>query len=341
MILTPGQLNRRAELYHQLGTMVTAGVPLIQSLEMATRNRATGSMRKYLPMVIERMRSGLTLSDSLRQVTGWLPEFDVALLSAGEHSGRLDNSFKQLADYYATRAKIIRDSIGRSFFTIATLHVFLLVFPIGLLQSFAVGIQYKNYLQCVPFILEKIAIFGALYAVVFILIFSFQGNRGGKWRATLEWLLHIIPILGNARRNLALSRLAAGLEALINAGVPIDKSWEHAAAASGSLRLVNSISQWGDELARGATPADLVGRTPYFPQLFANMYTTGEMSGKLDETLLRLQAFHQEEGNRGIDRFTHLLTICLYLCIAVLVGYFVIKFWMNYYGALLNSTNGF
>lgn len=341
MILTPGQLNRRAELYHQLGTMVTAGVPLIQALEMATRNRATGSMRKYLPMVIERLRNGLTFSDSLRQVTGWLPEFDVALLSAGEQSGRLDVSFKQLADYYATRAKIIRDSIGRSFITIATLHVFLLVFPIGLLQEFAIGIRDKSFSECMPFIFEKIAIFGALYALVFFLIFSFQGNRGGRWRTALEWLLHLIPILGNARRNLVLSRLAAGLEALINAGIPIAKSWEYAAAASGSLQLVNSVSQWGDELERGATPADLVGRTPYFPQLFANMYMTGEMSGKLDETLLRLQAFHQEEGNRGVERFTHFLTIFLYLCIAVLVGYFVIKFWTNYYGTMLNSTNGF
>jgi len=318
--------------------MITAGVPLIQTLEVAARNRATGSMRKFIPMIVEHMHNGLTLSDSLQRVHGWLPEFDVALISAGEHSGRLDNSFKQLADFYSVRAKIIRDSIGRSFITIATLHVFLLVFPIGRLQELAIGIRDKNYSECLPFILEKIMAFGILYAFVFFLIFSFQGNRAGRWRGVLESILHMVPFLGAARRNLALSRLAAGLEALINAGVPIDKSWEYAAAASGSARLVDSISQWGSEMEHGATPADLVNRTRYFPETFANMYTTGEMSGKLDETLLRLQAFHQEEGNRGIDTFTRFLTIALYVTIAVLVGYFVISFWVQYYNNLLNSV---
>ncbi|HEY3762414.1 MAG TPA: type II secretion system F family protein [Verrucomicrobiae bacterium] len=337
MILTPGQLNRRAELYYQLGTMISSGVPLIQTLETATMNRSAGSMRKYMPMVLEHMREGCTLNDSLRKVPAWLPEFDMALIMAGEQSGRLDNSFKQLADFYSVRAKIIRDSIGRSLVTIATLHVFLLVFPIGLLQRLALGIMDQKYSECWPFIFEKIIVFGAIYTLIFIFIFSFQGNRGGTWRTILDSLLHIVPLLGNARRNLALSRLAAGLEALINAGVPIHKSWEYAAAASGSPRLVESVSHWGNELDRGATPADLVNRTPYFPQVFANMYTTGEMSGKLDETLLRLQAYHQEEGNRKMDTFTRVLTGILYGMVALLVAYNVIRFWVNYYNGLLSG----
>jgi len=341
MILTPGQLNRRAEFYHQLGTMVTAGVPLIQTLETASRNRATGSMRRFIPMIVEQMHNGHTFGDSMQRVQGWLPEFDVALLTVGEQTGRLDQSFKLLAEYYSARAKTIRDTIGRSLVTLATLHVFLLVFPLGYLTNFAKGIMDNNYSECTPFIVEKLIVFGALYAFALFMIYIFQGNRGGKWRSILESVLHMVPILGNARRNLALSRLAAGLEALINAGVPIDKSWEYAAAASGSPRLIDSISQWGDEMDGGATPADLINRTPYFPQMFANLYATGEMSGKLDETLLRLQAFHHEEGTRGIDRFTRVLTGAVYGTVVILVAYNVSHFWTNYYGTLSNTINGY
>ncbi len=66
------------------------------------------------------------------KVHGWMPEFDVALLAAGEASGRLDAAFKLLGRYYASRAKIIRDTISDLATTMLTLHVFLLVFPAGI-----------------------------------------------------------------------------------------------------------------------------------------------------------------------------------------------------------------
>lgn len=340
MIFLPGQLKQRAELYYQLGSMISAGVPLIQALEMAQKNRAIGGMRKIIPMLVAHMNSGLTFSDSMVRIHGWMPEFDVALLSVGEQSGRLDNSFKLLAGYYTTRAKIIRDTIGRSMVTIATLHVFLFVFPLGLLINMAKGIMDNDYSQCLPFIVEKVAVFGVLYGLAIFLVYTFQGNRGGSWRAAIESVMEMVPILRVARKNLVLSRLAGALEALINAGVPMIKSWEYAAAASGSPRLVNNISQWPPALERGATPADLVNRDPFFPQVFANLYATGEHSGKLDETLLRLQSFHQEEGFRTLDNFTRVLTATVYGGIVILVAYNVIEFWVHYYGNLTNIING-
>jgi type II secretory pathway component PulF len=321
--------------------MISAGVPLIQALEMASKTRSIGKMRQIIPVLIMHMQSGLTFTDSMVRIHGWMPEFDVALLSVGEQSGRLDNSFKLLANYYTTRAKIIRDTISRSIVTVATLHVFLLVFPLSYLIGMARGIMDNNFSECVPFIVEKIAVFGGLYALAFSCIYAFQGNRGGNWRAAIESVLQMVPILRTARKHLVLSRLAASLEALINAGVPMTKSWEYAAAASGSPQLVNSIAGWGPELDRGATPADLVNRNRFFPEMFANLYATGEHTGKLDETLLRLQSFHQEEGFRGMDRFTRVLSATVYGGIVILVGYNVIHFWMNYYGNIMNTMNGF
>src|SRR5208282_963709 len=122
-MVTPGQLNRRAALFDQLAVMIAAGIPLTQALEMVEKNRSSGIPRKVLRELIQHLQEGHTFTDAMQLVSGqkretagvvrrvnkayWLSEFDVALLTAGEESGRLDATFKLLARYYTSLAKMI------------------------------------------------------------------------------------------------------------------------------------------------------------------------------------------------------------------------------------------
>ncbi len=336
-IVTPSELNRRAELYHQLGSMISAGVPLIKSLEMVSANPSVRIPRRILFALIDCLKQGMTFTQSMQTVQGWLSDFDVALLSTGEKSGRLDATFKLLAVYYSTRAKIIRDTITGLLTTMVTLHVFLLVFPIGLLTEFAQGIVSNDYSRCWPFISEKILAFGALYGVGLFFIFASQGRRGEKWRVLVETIFRRIPILRLAQKYLVLSRLAAALEALINAGISIVISWDLSAAACGSPFLRKQILKWKPALETGSTPGELIHQTKHFPDVFANLYNTGEQSGKLDESLLRLQAYYQDEGFRLMRLFTWVLNGVIYGAIVLLVAFNVISFWTHYYGNMINS----
>ncbi len=338
-IVTPGQLHRRAELYHQLGSMIEAGVPLIKALEMVSGNRALRASRKTIVGLIHYLQSGLTFAESMTRVQGWMPEFDMALLSVGEESGRLDSSFKLLSTYYGVRAAIIRDTITGLLVTIATLHVFLLVFPLGLLVSFAQGILYGDISRCLPFLLEKVAAFGFLYGGVLLLIYVCQGKHGEPWRAKVESVARLIPVLRTAQSDLMLSRLAAALEALTVAGVPVIRSWELAAAASGSPRLRREISGWKSELENGKTPAELVARSGRFPEMFANLYNTAEHSGQLDEALQRLRVYYQEEGFRRLRVFTRLMNGTIYGLVALLVALNVIHFWLDYFQQIRNASD--
>jgi type II secretory pathway component PulF len=337
MIVTPGELNRRAQLYEQLASMIAAGVPLMQALEMAGRSNAVRGSRKTILALIGHLQEGLTFSDSMVKVKGWLPEFDIALLSVGEQSGRLDASFKLLARYYAARAKIIRDTLAGLAVTLATLHVFLLLFPIGMFVGFVLGIVNSHFSLCLPFIVEKIVVFGVLYGTVLFLIFACQGRRGERWRSIVESIVRMIPILRTAVKYLALARLASALDALTNAGVSVVKSWELAGTACGSPRLKREILKWTPQFENGLTPSDMVGQIGYFPEVFANLYHTGELSGKLDETLVRLHAYFEEEGFRTLRAFTRLMNGTIYGLVAALVAYNIIRFWLNYYGGLLNN----
>jgi type II secretory pathway component PulF len=338
MIVTPWQLSRRAELYHQLGAMLAAGVPLIQALEMARSNPALRGSSETIPQILAHLKNGSTFADSMKRVHGWLPEFDVALLSVGEKSGRLDESFRQLSVYYAGRARIIRDTIAGLVTTLATLHVFLLIFPLGYLTSFVQGIFYGDYQACVPFLIQKAVVFGGGYLAVFLLIFACQGKRGERWRALVEQVTGAIPVLRSASRFLVLSRLAAALGALINAGVLIVEGWELASNASGSPRLRRTVSEWRRMLDAGVTPGEMVNRSAYFPSMFANLYNTGEQSGRLDDALERLRIYFEEEGFRKLRLFTRLMNGTIYGVVVLLVAYNVIRFYMGYFGNLLNSN---
>jgi type II secretory pathway component PulF len=337
LIVTPSKLNQRAELYHQLGSAISAGIPLIRSFEMAASNPTVRASRRTVSEVMQRLRSGSTFTEALRHAEGWMPSFDMALLSAGEQSGRLDASFKLLSLYYSSRARIIRDTITGMLITLLTLHVFLLIFPLGYLIQFVQGLMNGKYAECIPFIVQKVVVFGALYGGVFLLIFACQGTRGEMWRSILEAITNMIPLLRTAIRYLAIGRLSAALEALIRSGVSIISSWQLAASASGSPALQRAVESWKIPLETGSTPAELVNQTSYFPQMFANLYSTGEHTGQLDDTLHRLHTYYQEEGFRWLKLFTRVFNGVLYGGIALLVAINVIRFWMNYFGGIMNG----
>ncbi|MFN7140636.1 MAG: type II secretion system F family protein, partial [Limisphaerales bacterium] len=282
------------------------------------------------------LKEGASFGESLTAAEGWIPEFDSALLAAGETSGRLDTTFRLLSVYYRNRAKIYRDTIAGLLSTILTLHVFLLVFPLSLLTGFAQGLINGNISQVIPFVAQKVVVFGFLYGAVFLLLYAGQANRGERWRSLLESFVALVPLLGTAVRFLNLSRLSAALEALVRSGVPLITGWRLASAASGSPYLKRLMSKWKVHLEEGSTPAELVNRTSYFPEMFAHLYFSGEQSGQLDDALQRLHIYYQEEGFRVLRLFTRVLNGIIYGGVVILVAFNVIRFWMNYYGSIMN-----
>jgi len=341
-------------LFDQLGASIAAGIPLMTALEMAGRNPSSGISPKVIQELTHHLREGHTFTDAMQLLSGqkrvpgipysrarkqfWLAEFDMAMLSTGEETGRLDASFKLLARYYTSRAKIIRDTISSLFITVITLHVFLMVFPLGYLIGFAQGIMNNQNAQCLPFIIEKIVVFGGIYGLVWFLIFACQGNRGEGWRAMVESFFNLIPMLRTAVKYLAVARLSMALDALMNAGVPVIRAWEMAAAASGSAVLKHQVLKWLPQLETGTTPAEMVAQISYFPEMFTHLYNTGEMSGKLDETLQRLHSYFEEEGFHKLQAFSRVLNFVIYLCVAITIAIFVISFWTQYYGAAMNGV---
>ena len=137
MIFTPGQLSRRADFYHQLGQLTGAGLGLIQALEQLRRNPPDRSYREPISRVLEQITDGDTLTRAMQRCGHWLPSFDLALLQAGEQSGRLDACFRLLADYYTDRTRLARKMIGDLAYPAFLLHFAVFILPFA--QFFTSG----------------------------------------------------------------------------------------------------------------------------------------------------------------------------------------------------------
>ncbi len=335
LIITPRQFTQRAELFHQLAQFTSAGIPIVQTLEQIKRSPPTPSFHKPLQRLLDELAKGATLAESL-QPLGWLPAFDLALIEAGEHSGRLDACFRLLADYYNDRARVIKQVISQLIYPVGLIHIAALVFLIVL--PFAAS-QFNASLTLL--FAKAALVLSPFYGAVVLMIYATQSKHGEKWRAWIESLLRPVPILGTARHYLALSRLAASLEALISAGVNIFEAWDLAATASGSPALRRAVAAWKPRVVAGQMPSEAVRLCPLFPETFANLYASGEISGKLDESLRHLNRLYNEDGTRKLNAFATWVPRLIYFLVALVIAYKIVQFYAAYFNQISTITNGF
>ncbi|HZQ48118.1 MAG TPA: type II secretion system F family protein [Verrucomicrobiae bacterium] len=322
LIFMPRQFTLRAHFYQQFGQLLAAGLPVINALEMLGRSPPAHAYREPIRQMISQLSEGATVSDAVQHLGHWMPAFDIALVQAGEHSGRLDTIFKLLAAYYNDRAALLRRMLSDLAYPALLFHMAILLFPF-------IAFFSNNNLPL--FLWRTLGILIPLYVGIFLMVKSMQGRRGAGWRALVERALSPVPVLGPARHFLALSRLSAALEALLNAGVTIIQAWEMAATASGSPAILKTVLAWKPQVEAGQTPSEAVNGSSQFPELFANLYHSGEISGQLDDSLRRLRDYYQEEGSRRLHLLSQWVPRFIYFAVAGYIAYKVIAFYTAYF----------
>jgi type II secretory pathway component PulF len=148
-----------------------------------------------------------------------------------------------------------------------------------------------------------------------------------------------MPVLGKARRSLAVARLSVALEALVNAGVNMIEAWNIAAAASGSPALRRLVADETPRMLSGSPPSDILRSRREFPPAFVSLYSTGETSGTLDDALRRSYALFQEEGSRGLKQFVFGLAGMFVAGLMFLVAFNIIRFYVGYFQQIGDAIN--
>ena len=331
-LFLPAQLTARSELYHQIGTSLAAGLTLVKALRILSENPPARGLSRALDQIATRLESGSTFSEALRSLGHWVPDFDIALIEAGERSGRLDQVCKLLAKAYQDRARLFNQVLLWLIYPAVLFHFAFLIMPISRLVALFHGGSVAG------FVVRKALFFVPFYGAVVLVVFACQGSHGRTWRSLLESLGRLVPIFGKAQRALVLARFSLALDSLLSAGVVSTRAWPLAAAASGSPALEREIDRWIPRFAEGEPAGDIILRSRAFPQHFSSIYTTAELSGQIDDALPRLSRHYQEEGLRLMKFAAGLLTGLIYGAVMLAAVYQIMSFWLGHYGAILDSV---
>lgn len=321
----PAGSRQRALFYHQLSALLEAGLPLFTTLDQLARHPPAAELRRPAESILAGLRSGQTFTESFRALSGWAPEFDIALIQAGEHSGRLDQAFSVLARHHEAQAANWQIVAQEAAYPMLVLHVAVFIVPLPLFVRTGSVSQY---------LIQSVGTLLVGYFVVAFALWATRPTRPETWRAWVERILVRVPVLGAARSDLALARLAGSLEALLSAGVLVTEAWPMAARASGSNVMERTVATWVEPLASGVTPSELVQSCGLFPVSFASAYATGEISGKLEEQLRRLARTHEEDGFRNLRLFSQWSPRVFYGLVSIWIAFQILALAGGYVSTL-------
>lgn len=312
--------------------MSAAGILLIQSLEQIRDSSFRHPYRKPLDRVIKDLNKGYRLHEALAREKSWLPELDIAMITAGETSGRLDGIFNQMADYYDEQARLMRTMMLSMAYPIIVVHMAVFIFPPGMIgHVFWEGFMKGDMGIVWLFLVKKLLILAPFYGLILVMTFGGQGKRSLSFRALVDKVLFFVPLLGKGRRHLALARLSSALGALLDAGVTVIEAWDLAAMASGSPAIIRAVAASKRKLQGGSMPSEEMQHFKVYPTMFTGAYKTGEISGKLVDAMNRMYRYYQDLGTRKMQAFAEWMPRAIFMVIAIATGFYIVSFWIGYF----------
>ncbi len=314
----------------QLATMISAGVPLLESLEVLQEQAETPGFRMVLDGVIESVRGGTDLSTALDRFARVFPSIYISMVRAGEVSGQLDDILVRLAEYLEASAKLKRDIRAAM-----TYPVISLILVLGITMFLMVGIvpKFKEIFDQLDIELPKLTrgvlmVSFALKDHIFEVMLGFAGVvalfviwRRTAWGARQwDWMVLRIPVFGPLFRKVALSRFSRTFATLIKSGVPILGALEIVAETAGNRVIAEAVNNAKENVRQGHTLAEPLMESRIFPPMVTRMVQIGEKSGSLEQLLEKISDFYDDQVSASVKALTAMIEPIMISIMGFLVG---------------------
>lgn len=333
------KMNEVLIFTRQLSTMVNAGLPLLQSLDILSEQAEDPTFASIIKEIASSVEGGETFSDAIRPYTRIFPELYVSMIRAGEVSGDLDGVLAKLADYMEATAELKRRIRGAMVYPVVSLTIILLIAS-GLLL-FVVP-QFERIFTEMGAVLPKptrilIAVSNTIRswkaligvgAVVAMVIGLRVYNATPQGRYQLDGLKLRLPIFGMLLRKVAVSRFTRTLATLTRSGVAILQALEIAERTSGNEVFAKVIRDAADSVRNGETLADPLSRNGQFPPMVTRMIGVGEKTGALEVMLEKIADFYDSEVKALVDSMTSMIEPILLVVMGIVVGGIIIALFM-------------
>lgn len=323
----------------QIATMLLAGVPLIQALDMIAAGVKNKSLSKLIANVSDEVKAGHPLSRSLRAYPRYFDDLYCDLIESGEQSGSLDKIFDRVA-LYKEKAEALKSKIKKAlFYPVAVIVValivtsILLIFVVPQFQDIfnGFGAELPAFTLMVIAISEFmqefwwlgiLIIFSGAYTYKEILI------RSQPVRNFNDRLLLNLPVVGAILNKAAVARYARTLSTTFAAGVPLVDALDSAAGASGNVIYRDAILDIKGDVSSGNQMNWAMRNSKVFPDMVIQMVAIGEESGALDSMLAKVANIYEQEVDDLVDGLSSLLEPLIMAVLGVLVGGLIIAMYL-------------
>ncbi len=322
----------------QFSTMIDAGLPIIQCLEILQSQQDNITFKKMLKDIKESVESGETLAESLKKYPQHFDDLFVNMVAAGEAGGILDVILRRLSGYLEKAAKLKAQIKGAMTYPIVTIIIAVIVVAVILIfvipvfeEMFAdfgkalpaptqVVINMSRFTQTnYPYLL------GAIFFFVMAIKRFYKTEKG---RLALDNLLLKMPVIGILLRKVAVAKFTRTLGTMLASGVAILEAMDIVAKTSGNKIIENAIYKVRGKVAEGQTIADPLAETGVFPPMVCQMIAVGESTGAVDAMLEKIADFYEEEVDQAVENLTSMIEPFMLAFLGVTIGGLVVSMYL-------------
>jgi type IV pilus assembly protein PilC len=322
----------------QLATMIDAGLPLVQSLEVLSSQQENNLFKNIIREIREDVEGGSTFAGALKKHPTTFNDLYTNLVVAGEEGGILDTILGRLAAYIE-KAEALKKKVKSALIYPATI-VTVAVAVVIILMLFVIPVfetMFSSAGQSLPLptvIVLTISKMIKKYIVIFIpavivLIFLFKRYyKTDSGKAVVDRLLLSLPVFGPLFRKIAVARFSRTLGTLVSSGVPILDGLSIVSRTSGNRAIEIAIMNARASIREGETIAEPLSRSALFPPMVIQMIAVGESTGALDNMLSKIAEFYEDEVDVAVANLTSMLEPLLMVFLGVVIGGVVIAMYL-------------
>ena len=325
----------------QFGTMINAGLPLVQCLEILSTQSENKVLRETIGEVKIQVEAGSTFSDALRRHPKVFDDLYVNLVHAGEVGGLLDTILTRLAKYIEKAMKLKGQIKSAMVYPATIMGVAVVV--IAILMLFVIPIFAKMFLELSG---GKVALPGPTQIVIdtsnffidywYVILGGIVGTIFGikKYYATVQGrmvidkLLLKLPVVGDLIRKASVAKFTRTLGTLLSSGVPLLDGMTICAKTSGNKVIEETLISARLSISGGKTIADPLAASGVFPKMVTHMIAVGESTGALDAMLGKIADFYEDEVDQAVTSLTALLEPMMMVFLGIVIGFIVIAMYL-------------
>jgi type IV pilus assembly protein PilC len=323
----------------QFATMIDAGLPLVQALDILSGQVENKALRKVLVQVKSDVESGSTYADALKKHPRVFSELYANMVAAGEAGGILDTILNRLAMYIEKAMKLKKKVKGAMVYPSVVITIAILV--IAIIMIFVIPTFSRMFstlggtlplpTKIIITISNFLAGIGGLLllgAIVGVIVFIVQFRRTEKGQLITDRILLKLPVFGPLLNKVAVAKFTRTLGTLVSSGVPILDGLEITAKTSGNKVHERAIMEVRSEVVGGKTLAEPITKAKIFPPMVAHMIAVGESTGALDQMLSKIADFYDDEVDAAVSNLTAMIEPLLMVFLGTTIGFIVVAMYL-------------